>query len=116
MAVGLVSLVAEDLGDFRLARVNVGERIRAGLARARRNGTRSGRPLGRPRVSVDAAEIVRRRQRGESWREIASGMRLGLGTVLRAYPTPRNAPSAFQKLLAGPSGRGSNPSVLASAP
>ena len=83
MAGGLVSLVAEDLGDFRLARVNVGERIRAGLARARRDGTRSGRPLGRPRVRVDAAEIVRRRQRGESWREIASGMRLGLGTVLR---------------------------------
>jgi DNA invertase Pin-like site-specific DNA recombinase len=76
--------------------VDIGERIRAGLENARRNGTRSGRPIGRKRTNVDAAEVVRRREQGQSWRDIATGMGVGIGTIFRAYRSFRNADNAFQ--------------------
>jgi len=47
-------------------RTDLGERIKAGLENARRDGTRSGRPIGRPRADVDAAEVLRLREAGWS--------------------------------------------------
>ena len=56
------------------------ERVRAGLRNAVARGVR----LGRPRTVVDAAEIVRLRASGASWREVAEQMRIGVGTAVRA--------------------------------
>jgi putative DNA-invertase from lambdoid prophage Rac len=49
-------------------RRRLGERVRAGMARARAQGTRSGRPIGRPARTVDQEEVSRRREAGQSWR------------------------------------------------
>src|ERR1700752_1340026 len=56
------------------------ERVRAGLRHARAKGKR----LGRPRKSVDAAEIQALRAGGASWRTIARTMRVSVGTVFAA--------------------------------
>jgi len=56
------------------------ERVRAGLRNAQARGVR----LGRPRTVVDAAQIVRLRASGASWREVAEQMRIGVGTAVRA--------------------------------
>jgi DNA invertase Pin-like site-specific DNA recombinase len=57
------------------------ERVRAGL----RNAKAKGKRLGRPAVKVDVDEIVRLRSQGLCWRAVASKLRVGLGTVIRAY-------------------------------
>ena len=51
------------------------ERVKAGL----RNAKSKGKRLGRPRVAVDTAEIVRLRAQGLSWEKI--GVELGIGEV-----------------------------------
>jgi DNA invertase Pin-like site-specific DNA recombinase len=56
------------------------ERVRAGLRAARAKGTR----LGRPRVTVDAAQIALLRNQGASWATIAKQLGVGEGTVRRA--------------------------------
>ncbi len=56
------------------------ERVRSGLAVARAQGKR----IGRPHVPVDAARVAELRAQGRSWAEIARGLGLGLGTVYRA--------------------------------
>jgi len=56
------------------------ERVRSGIAAARAQGKR----IGRPRRDVDAAKVAELRSQGWSWAEIASEMGLGLGTVHRA--------------------------------
>jgi DNA invertase Pin-like site-specific DNA recombinase len=56
------------------------ERVRAGLRHARAKGKR----LGRPRKSVDAAEVRSLRAAGESWRMIARKMDVSVGTVFAA--------------------------------
>ena len=60
------------------------ERVKAGLEHARRNGTKSGRPIGRPRVAVDPARVVALRQQGLSWSEIRKELGVGKGTAQRA--------------------------------
>jgi DNA invertase Pin-like site-specific DNA recombinase len=55
-------------------------RVISGLAAAVARGVR----LGRPRSVVDAAEIVRLRASGASWREVAERMGIGVGTAVRA--------------------------------
>lgn len=56
----------------------IAERTRAGLAHAKANGTRTGRPIGRPRAEVDVAR---------AWREVA---RLGSkAAAARALGVPR---------------------------
>lgn len=69
------------------------ERVRAGLAVARAKGKR----LGRPAVYVDASRIASLRAQGCSWRKIATGLGIGVGTALRAVDRtgnkhPRDAP------------------------
>jgi DNA invertase Pin-like site-specific DNA recombinase len=53
------------------------ERVKAGMKNAKAKGTR----IGRPRVSVDAAQVARLRSSGASLREIAARLGVSLGTV-----------------------------------
>jgi DNA invertase Pin-like site-specific DNA recombinase len=72
------------------------DRVRSGLAAARRKGKR----LGRPRVAVDIAKIRCLRAEGASWPTIAKKLGIGVGTAYAAYcdlsrnpsrPAPANA-------------------------
>jgi DNA invertase Pin-like site-specific DNA recombinase len=65
------------------------ERVRAGLRNAVARGVR----LGRPKRTVDAAEIARLRASGASWREVAEQMHIGVGTAIRALQLVVNKPS-----------------------
>ena len=56
------------------------ERVRAGLRHARAKGKK----LGRPRKSVDAAQIATLRAAGNSWRTISREMGVSVGTVFAA--------------------------------
>jgi DNA invertase Pin-like site-specific DNA recombinase len=53
------------------------ERVRAGLRYARAKGKR----LGRPRKSIDAAQIKSMRASGASWRVIARNLGVSVGSV-----------------------------------
>ena len=55
------------------------ERVRSGIAVARAQGKR----IGRPRRQVDAVRVAERRGQGWSWARIAEEMGVGLGTVHR---------------------------------
>src|SRR5450631_1163247 len=55
-------------------RITISERTIAGLKRARRHGTRSGNPLGRPTAAVDMDKVAKRRANGESFRAIAADL------------------------------------------
>jgi DNA invertase Pin-like site-specific DNA recombinase len=57
------------------------ERVRAGLRNAVARGVR----LGRPPVTVDAAQIASLRLSGASWREISETLGIGVGTACRAF-------------------------------
>lgn len=60
------------------------ERINAGIARARARGTKSGRPIGRPRVSAAVeGEIRRLRAKGLGKLRIAREVGCGVATVQR---------------------------------
>jgi DNA invertase Pin-like site-specific DNA recombinase len=56
----------------------------AGMKAARKHGTKTGNPIGRPRRVFDREEVVRLRKTGLSIEKIASQMRIGVGTVVRA--------------------------------
>jgi DNA invertase Pin-like site-specific DNA recombinase len=66
------------MAEFERALIQ--ERVRAGLRSARARGQR----LGRPRTSVDAEQIAKRRAAGASWREISEELGIGTGTAVRA--------------------------------
>ena len=66
-------------------RLRISERVRAGLSRAKAQGTRSGNAVGRPRVVVDRAKLFELRNAGRSWREIARECHVGVTTVRRAW-------------------------------
>lgn len=69
-----------------LERAIIRERVMAGLEHAQRNGTKSGRPVGRPRVVVDADKVVHLRDIEHlSWPEIGRRTRSSSGTVRRVY-------------------------------
>jgi DNA invertase Pin-like site-specific DNA recombinase len=59
------------------------ERCEAGIRRAQKNGTRSGRPFGRPEVEVDPAAIADLRQKGLSWRAVAAQLGINKDTAIR---------------------------------
>ncbi len=69
-----------------LERAIIGERVMAGLDHAQRNGTKSGKPVGRPRVIVDRDSVVHLRDIEHlSWPEIGRKTRSSSGTVRRVY-------------------------------
>jgi DNA invertase Pin-like site-specific DNA recombinase len=65
-------------------RVRIGERTRAGLARAQEKGTRSGRPIGRPRLVFARDQVGELRKEGLSWRQIAKRLGASSTAVRRA--------------------------------
>ena len=85
------------LGDLLVAifawvaqqeRQRIGERVRAGQARARAQGVH----LGRKARDVDLVELGRRRAQGQGWRRIARAMKVPVST-LRGKPIPcENSP------------------------
>jgi DNA invertase Pin-like site-specific DNA recombinase len=65
----------------------VRERVSAEMRTAKVRGTRSGRPIGRPRRVFDHQQVRQLRQNGLAIDAIARQMRLGVGTVLRVLRT-----------------------------
>jgi len=68
-----------------LERSIIRERVAAGVEHARRNGTRSGKPIGRPRAVFRADLIPQLLESGLSWRETARKLGVSATTVRRAY-------------------------------
>lgn len=69
----------------RQERVRISERVRAGLDRARVQGTRSGKPIGRPKAVFARNEVQELRAQGFSWREIARRTGVSVASVRRAH-------------------------------
>jgi DNA invertase Pin-like site-specific DNA recombinase len=67
----IVSAVAQ------LERDLIRERVSAGIRNARANGKK----LGRPKSSVDRAQVLQLREQGQSLRQIATNLGIGYGTV-----------------------------------
>jgi DNA invertase Pin-like site-specific DNA recombinase len=65
-------------------RVRISERVRAGLDRARSQGTKSGRPIGRPRIIFERDEVPKLREQGWSWRKITRKTGASVSSVRRA--------------------------------
>jgi len=59
------------------------DRVMAGVRRAQERGTKSGRPIGRPRRQADRGEIRHRRDEGQSWRTIARALKVPISTLRR---------------------------------
>jgi DNA invertase Pin-like site-specific DNA recombinase len=64
-----------------LERSVIKERVQAGLDYARKNGTKSGKAIGRPRRIFDRSKVVGLRASGLSIPKIAAQMGLSVGTV-----------------------------------
>ncbi len=77
--ISILAVVAEQ------ERVRIGERVRAGLNRARAQGTKSGRPVGRPRAIVRRDLVAEFRAEGLSWSQIATRIGASIATVRRAF-------------------------------
>jgi len=75
----IVAAIAE------LERNIIRERVVAGLEYAHTNGTRSGKPVGRPRVIFRHDQVFELRNQGVPWRQIAKICSVGVTTVRRAY-------------------------------
>lgn len=67
----------------QLERDQTRERIAAGLRRAKDNGTRSGKPVGRPERSVDIERATKLRTEGATWSAIARAMGVPVPTLRR---------------------------------
>src|SRR5215469_6804274 len=72
-------------------RIRLAERTKAGLQRAKAAGNQIER---RPRRVFQRSQVLELRAAGQSWRQIATALGVGLGTVRRAYP-----PGTFQRTL-----------------
>ena len=71
-----------------LEREVIRERTAAGLEYARRHGTKSGKPIGRPKVVFPRDEVLQLHREGLSGREIARRLDVGEGTVRRVLKDP----------------------------
>ncbi len=67
-----------------LERSVIRERVKAGVDYARRYGTKSGRPIGRPRAIFDRQMAMQLRARGLSWGQIARILHSSIASVRRA--------------------------------
>lgn len=70
-------------GIAEFEREIIRERVKAGLDTAKQNGTRSGRPIGRPRVHVDVEEAELLLAQGGSWSSVAEKMGVPRTTLKR---------------------------------
>jgi DNA invertase Pin-like site-specific DNA recombinase len=77
------------LGVFaEFERAMIQERVRAGLARAKERGTRSGRPIGRPKVThIIEAKILAARRKGYGVLKVARVVGVGVSVVQRVLAT-----------------------------
>ncbi len=73
-------------------RQRIGERVRAGQARARAHGARLGR---KPRV-VDLEDLRRRRAMGQGWRRIARAMKAPTSTLRRRWKECQKSPQELR--------------------
>jgi len=71
-------------------RLRLGERVRLGITRARKEGVR----LGRPKADIDLEQATQLRDRGESLRTIATTLGCSTSALQRALTT-------YQKPLSG---------------
>jgi DNA invertase Pin-like site-specific DNA recombinase len=79
------------LGAFaEFERDLIRERVKAGMARARKSGTRSGKKIGRPSSSIDIEEIRKRREAGESLRTIAKDLGVSAALLVKREKLFRN--------------------------
>jgi DNA invertase Pin-like site-specific DNA recombinase len=70
-------------------RALIQERIRAGLARAKKSGTKSGQAIGRPKTSPDTEARIRElRARGMGILKIAAAIPCGVSVVQRVVSEP----------------------------
>jgi DNA invertase Pin-like site-specific DNA recombinase len=69
----------------QLERRVIQERVIAGMEHARARGTKSGAAIGRPKVVFDRARVLELREAGQSWRQIAATLSVGVATVCRVY-------------------------------
>lgn len=81
----LVFTVIAAIAEFE--RHLIRERVAAGLAKAKEHGTRSGRPIGRPRRHVDVLRARRLHAEGRSWPQVARVLGVSVSTVKRAVRT-----------------------------
>jgi DNA invertase Pin-like site-specific DNA recombinase len=77
-------------------RKRISDRTRAGLDRAREKGTRSGKPIGRPRLVFRRDQVADLRREGLSWRQIASRLHASPTAVRRAHDTEQGDSGACQ--------------------
>lgn len=63
------------------------ERCNAGIKKAQRDGTKSGRPFGRPELEVDSELIGELREEGLSWREIGQKLGISKDSAIRHFET-----------------------------
>lgn len=66
-------------------RIRLSERVKAGLARAKANGTRTGKAIGRPRAVFRRDQVASMRAEGRSWGEIAERLGQSASTIRRAW-------------------------------
>ena len=69
----------------QLERSIIRERVQAGIAHARLRGTKSGRPIGRPRAVFNRPQAVELRSHGMSWGKIAKKLGTTVTSVRRAW-------------------------------
>ena len=74
-------------------RIRLSERVRADLSRARAVGTRSGQPVGRPKVIFRRDRVVQLHEEGRSWNEISKETGASVTTVRRAFKEATDAGS-----------------------
>jgi DNA invertase Pin-like site-specific DNA recombinase len=76
--------------EFEAAMIR--ERVRAGVARAKRKGTKSGRPIGRPKLDPKREAVVRKSlAAGAGILKVARTVGVGTGTVARIAKEVRSA-------------------------
>jgi DNA invertase Pin-like site-specific DNA recombinase len=68
-----------------LERSVIRERVIAGIDYARAHGTKTGKPVGRPRAVFRRDEVVKLRTEGRSWSRIARQLGISSGSARRAY-------------------------------
>jgi putative DNA-invertase from lambdoid prophage Rac len=73
------------------------ERVSAGMKTAAAKGTRSGKPIGRPRAIFSRDEALRLREAGWSLQRIGKALSVSLGTVHRTLAEQRSTGKPFQK-------------------